>query len=228
MKRWGKGKIPFQLTFGPSDEGQKGFCHPHSAPEVHFCHLLVGLHAGELHISESRDARVVNQAPHAWTGWNRTAVTAQPWPQTSPIGLQPIPLPASVPFPQTLPLLIQGSGTLSRVTKNEQRGQKCCDSPLSLKGPVIISLLPPWTPWAPTMTQPCQVAPAPSPTRANSFPLCSMLSCPCTPHPAPSVHPCLCTFTCIPPEAGRTRGVFRAKPSLEDQGRTQHPRSCSS
>lgn len=80
---------PFQLTFGPSDEGEKGFRHPHGAPEVHFCHFLVGLHAGELHFSESRDARIVNEAPQAWTGWNRTTVTMQPWPRTPPITLKP-------------------------------------------------------------------------------------------------------------------------------------------
>lgn len=49
----GHEEIPFQLTFGPSDEGEKGFRHPHRAPEVHFRHFLVGLHAGELHLSES-------------------------------------------------------------------------------------------------------------------------------------------------------------------------------
>ena len=60
------------LTFCPPDEGEEGFRHPNGAPEVHFRHLLVGLHAGELHVSKCRDARIVNQAPQACTGGDRT------------------------------------------------------------------------------------------------------------------------------------------------------------
>lgn len=59
----GRKWVPFHLTFCPPDEGEEGFRHPNSAPEVHFRHLLVGLHAGELHVSKRRDARIVNQAP---------------------------------------------------------------------------------------------------------------------------------------------------------------------
>lgn len=72
MNMWGRFRgrreLPFPLTFGPSDEGEKGFRCPHCAPKVHFCHLLVGLHAGELHLPERGDAGVVNEAPHPWTG----------------------------------------------------------------------------------------------------------------------------------------------------------------
>lgn len=56
----GSGSLP--PTFSP-DEGGRLSVTPNSAPEVHFRHLLVGLHAGELHASKRRDARIVNQAP---------------------------------------------------------------------------------------------------------------------------------------------------------------------
>lgn len=115
----GQERAFFLLTFGSSKEGKEGFRCPHCAPEVHFRHLLVGLHAGELHLPKCRDACIVNQPPHPWTGKDRT------WsPHGKSFRHHPLPSVYSAPkcylfSPSSTPLA-QSSQETSRVTHKEQ------------------------------------------------------------------------------------------------------------
>lgn len=54
------------LTLWPPDEWQESFGGSHSAPQVHFSHLHVGVHAGELDFPKRGDPSVVNQPPEPY------------------------------------------------------------------------------------------------------------------------------------------------------------------
>lgn len=222
----GRKEVLFQLTFGPSDEGEKGFCHPHCAPQVHLCHLLVGLHASELHLPKCRDARIVHEAPHAWTGGNRTMVTLWAWPlMTPPSGWSPFPSPLSCFSPQDLPasgLRFWGYFLESRrITGARDTHSAGCDPPLHLQCLILISLLTASILWAhhdPVLCVPSHRRPLTSLTPTLLHPASS-------PHPVPS-H--LFTPASEPPlalsllpEARGTSGVFQAKTPLEHQEETQ-------
>ncbi|TRY89122.1 hypothetical protein DNTS_018060 [Danionella cerebrum] len=51
------------ITFGSSDEWQEGFGDSDGSPEIDLGHLLVRVHARELHLAERGDAGVIHHRP---------------------------------------------------------------------------------------------------------------------------------------------------------------------